>query len=85
MDSVDFPLKKSVLLKEVSTIFWSINLESFIKKTLPASATFEMSILQPTQPARFAVAFRGFLLTIISGVKNCFGMMRKFSTFQLFE
>jgi hypothetical protein len=42
-------------------------------------------MLQPNQPARFAVVDSGFRLIIISVVKNCFGMMRKFSTSQLLE
>jgi hypothetical protein len=73
------------LLNAFSAIFLSINLESFIKKTLPASAIFEISMLRPIQPARFAVADSGFLFIIISVVKNCFGIIRKFSTSQLFE
>jgi len=49
----------------------------FTKNTFPASVTFEISILQPIQPALLAVSANGGLLVIISGVKNCFGIIRK--------
>ncbi len=65
--SFDFSRRKSVLLNDSLTFSGSIIRESLIKKTLPASATFEMSILQPTHPARLAVSASGALLMINLG------------------
>src|SRR5690606_37997745 len=83
--SLDFCLRNKVLLKNRFTTSGSIISVFFTKKTLPDSATFEISILQPTQPALLAVGANGCLFIIISSVKNCFGIIKKSLTLQFFE
>ena len=52
------------------TSSWLSSTLFFTMKIFPDSGIDEISILQPTQPARFAVGARGFLFSIIRGVKK---------------
>ena len=69
-------LKNEVLLKASLTFSLFMIFAFLIKNTFPASAILEMSILQPTQPARLLFSFIGGLLMMISDVKNCFGIIK---------
>lgn len=80
LDSKLLDFKKSVVFNLICTFSCSIILEFSTIKILQLSGTFEILILQPTQPARLALIDKGFLLMIISGVKNCFGNTRKLFT-----
>jgi len=76
-------LRKVVLFHFSVTSFFDRTFEFLIKKILPLSGTFCKSILYPIQPALFAFSLNGFLCSIISDVKKCFGIIKKLFTFQL--
>src|SRR6266496_2783703 len=76
--------RKSVLFHWASTISLGWGCRSRTKKTFPDFGIWSRRMLQPTQPARLAVAARGFRSSITSGTKNCFGTTNRFVTPKLF-
>jgi len=75
--------KKSVFFHSAITFSFGSIFPCRTKNIFPACGIFCKRIFEPIQPARRALFASGFLFSIISGTKKCFGITKKLTTDKL--